>query len=514
MSDQSPHRPAFPLKLVTALVAAAVLSGCASLAPQPLSAADIASVSAADRLRAQQDVEALQGPLSLEQAIARAIKYNLDRRSRIMEETIAAGVLDVGDYDLLPKLVASAGYRSRNNDVISRSTDSVTGQPSLAHPYISSDRSAATTDLSFTWSLLDFGQSYYAAKQNADRVLIAGERRRKALHLLIQDVRTAFWRVVSAQRLRADIDAAIAASEGALTDSRKAEAERLRNPLDALRYQRQLLENLRLLEAIQQEISTARVELAHLANLPLSQEFTVLEPVVALDARWLSIPVEKMEQQAIARNADLRESFYNARIAGEETRRALLKLFPGLSFNYGVKGSDDSYLINQHWNEAGAQISFNLLGILSAPAQMRLADAGVALADQRRMATQMALLTQVHIARQQYGNAVLQFQRSDSIWQVDQDISVHVAKREQAGAQTKLDRVANQTAAILSQLRRYQALAAAQAAAGRLQATLGMEPVLEAGADQPLATLGAAVGAALKAWDEGDLDAAPVAAGQ
>jgi outer membrane protein TolC len=511
MSDHSPHRPAVSLKLAAALVAAGVLSGCASLAPQPLSAADIASVSAADRLRAQQDVEPLQGPLSLEQALARAVKYNLDRRTRLMEEAIASGQLEVGNYDLLPKLVASAGYRSRNNDSITRSTDSVTGAPSLAHPFISSDRSATTTDLSFTWSLLDFGQSYYAAKQNADRVLIAGERRRKALHLLIQDVRTAFWRVASAQKLRADIAAAIAASEEALADSRKAEAERLRNPLDALRYQRQLLENLRLLEAIQQELSTARAELANLANLPLAQQLTVVEPAAAPDTRWLSMPVETMERQAIARNADLREAFYNARIAGEETRRAMLKLFPGLSFNYGLKGSDDSYLINQHWREAGAQISFNLLGVLSAPAQMRLADAGVALADQRRMATQMALLTQVHIARQQYANAVHQFQRSDSIWQVDQDIAGHVAKREQANTQTKLDRVSNQTSAILSQLRRYQALAAAQAAAGRLQATLGMEPALDAGAGQSLAALGEAIGASLKAWDEGRLDAVPVA---
>jgi outer membrane protein TolC len=483
------------------------LGGCASLKPQPLSAHDITSVSAADRQQAQRDVEPLKGALSLDEAIARAIKYNLDRRTRLMEEAIAQGTLDVGKYDMLPKLVASAGYRDRNNELITRSKDSVTGLPSLSNPYISSDRAATTSDLSFTWSLLDFGQSYYASRQNADRVLIAGEQRRKALHNLIQDVEIAFWRTASAQQLHDQVVATTRAAEEALADSRKAEAERLRSPLDALRYQRQLLDSLRLLEAVEQDLSTARIELAALVNLPLSQDFKVAEPSGTVSAAWQNVPVDKLEALAIANNADLRTSFYKARIAQEETRRVLLKMFPGLSFSYSTNHSNDSYLINQHWNEAAAQISFNLLGMLSAPQQMRLAKAGVALADQQRITTQMAVLTQVHVARLQYGNALRQFERADAIWKVDDDIAKQVANREQAHTLTRLDSVAAQTAAILSELRRYEALAQAQAAAGKLQATLGLEPDVTA-SNVPLAQLTQAVDTALHQWSEGKLQPA------
>lgn len=487
--------------LLVSIGAVLALSGCASMQPEPLTAPEIAAASAADRKQAQQGVETLQGPLSLDEAIARAIKYNLDRRTRLMEEAMAQGQFDVGNYDMLPKLVASAGYHERNKDLITTSKDSVTGAPSLANPSISSDRAATTTDLSFTWSLLDFGQSYYASKQNADRVMLAAEHRRKALHNLIQDVRTAFWRTASAQKQRDDVRATIADAEDALDDSRKAEVERLRNPIDALRYQRQVLENLRLLEAIEQELSTARIELASLINLPLAQDFTVTEPNETDSTGWQNVPVEKMEEQAIANNADLRVSFYNARIARQETRRALLKVFPGLSFSYSVKSSNDSYLIHQNWTEAGAQISFNLLGLLSAPAHMRLADAGVAVADQKRMTTQMALLAQVHVARLQYQNALRQFERADAIWKVDSTIAEHIANREQAQTQSKLDRVANRTAAILSQLRRYQALAQMHAAAGKLQATLGLEPSIQGAQEQSLAQLTQVVSAALKQWD-------------
>ena len=95
MSVSLRYRPPFAVKFAVPLLAL-LLSGCASLAPEPLTAPEIAAASAADRQAMQQDIEPLVGPLSLEEAIARALKYNLERRTRVMEEAIAAGQLDVG----------------------------------------------------------------------------------------------------------------------------------------------------------------------------------------------------------------------------------------------------------------------------------------------------------------------------------------------------------------------------------------------------------------------------------
>lgn len=96
----------------------------------------------ADRQTLARDVAPVSGPVPLEEAIARAIKYNAGQRLRAMEEAVAQGTYDVSTFDMLPKLVASAGYRYRDKDLITRSTDSVTGQPSLAHP---TSRPTATT---------------------------------------------------------------------------------------------------------------------------------------------------------------------------------------------------------------------------------------------------------------------------------------------------------------------------------------------------------------------------------
>lgn len=489
-----------------------LLSGCASLSPEALQPSEIIKTVEADRVKLQDNVQPLTGVLSLEEAIARAIKHNAERRYRIMEEAMAQGNLDASTYDLLPKLVASAGYRDRDNDLISRSKDSVTGAPSLAHPFISTDRSATTMDLTFSWSLLDFGQSYYAAKQNANRVLIAQERKRKALQLLVQDVRTAYWRLVAAQSLNDFVAKGIGDAESALEDARQAEREGLRNPMEPLRFQRQVLENIRLLETVQQELSTAKTELASLINVPLATDIKVQAPGAELQKAWLDLPISRLEEHALIRNADLREGIYSSRIARQETRRTLLKLFPGLSFNYGTKHSDDSYLINQSWNEAGLQVSFNLFNLLSAPAQMRLSEAGVELADQKRLVTQMAVLSQLHIARLQYANAIHQFERADEIAKIESRMAEHIKNQADAQKQSKLDRVSQSTSYVLAQLRRYQALSNAQSAASKLQATLGLEPVVDVSSDSPLDELTVAVKKALAAWQLGELPDAKQAA--
>jgi outer membrane protein TolC len=467
-----------PTRIATAFLCggAALLAGCASVSPQPMAADAIKVQARADRDLAQAGVEPIRGPVSLDEAIARALKYNLDRRVKMMEEALARSQTDVSNYDLLPKAVIAAGYQHRSQFLTTRAEDAVTGKPSLANPSITSDKDHRTVDLGFSWNVLDFGLSYYNAHQNADRTLIAAERRRRAMHLLMQDVRTAFWRAASAQKLRDDVRNAIQLAEEALGDAREAERERLRSPLESLRYQRQLLENMRLLEAIDQELSTARIELLHLMNAPLAVNLQVQEPSESLNRALLQGDVDQMEQVAIENNPDLREQFYGARIARLESRKVLLRLFPNLNFGLDFKYDDDRFLVHHQWDEAATQLSYSLINLLSAPAQKRFAEAGIAVADERRMATQMAVIAQVHIARLQFASAYQQFLRADAIYSVDERINRIVAAGEQAQTQSKLDRVSSNTTTILSLLRRYQALALANSAASKLQATLGVEP--------------------------------------
>ena len=58
----------------------------------------------------------IERPVTLSESVARAIKYHAELRQRQMEEAAAVAQLEVGRFDLLPKLTANAGYTTRNNE--------------------------------------------------------------------------------------------------------------------------------------------------------------------------------------------------------------------------------------------------------------------------------------------------------------------------------------------------------------------------------------------------------------
>jgi outer membrane protein TolC len=492
-----------PLRLSLVAVACLLASGCASVQPVALSQQDMQAQLQQDSDTMRKDVEPISGPLSLDDAMARALKYNLDRRSKMMEEALAMGQLDVSKFDMLPKIMAQAGYAYRDRTRFTYSSSYPDDQPTSTTPATTSERNHTTRDLGLTWSMLDVGLGYHGSKQQADRLMIAGEKRRKAMHVLMQDVRTAYWRAASAQLLKADVQKTIALAEEALVDARKVAGERVKNPLEPLRYQRQLLENLRLLENINQELSSAQVDLAGLINAPLNQALEIAPTELKNISEEVSqVPVDKLEEVALHNNADLREQHYNARIAREETRRTMLRMFPNLTFSYGTKYDTDRYLLSNNWNEAGLQLSFNLMNLVTGSTQLKLAEAGVALADQRRVAAQAAVLTQVHIARLQVINARSQFDRADAIYATDSKIAEVMRNRQMVAAQSKLDVVSTETASILSLLRRYQALAQVQVSENRLVATLGMEPQIGSTSELSLKDLSAQIGASKAQWQQ------------
>jgi len=147
----------FALRACYLLGGTLLLSGCANFTALPLSDAELRDQVQADQRKLAQDVAPLPATVSLEEAIARAIKYNAGQRLRAMEEAVATGTFEASKFDMLPKLVASAGYRYRDRELVTRSIDSVTARPSLANPYISRDREATTVSLGFSCTLLDFG---------------------------------------------------------------------------------------------------------------------------------------------------------------------------------------------------------------------------------------------------------------------------------------------------------------------------------------------------------------------
>ncbi len=463
-----------PLAVLSASLLAA---GCA-IKPEPLSAEENLARVRKDLSVVLAPQEPVSKPISMHEAMARAIKYNLDERVKVMETAVASQQLDLSQYDMLPRVVASAGYAGRSNDAGSESlnlaTSRRTGESTTAI-----DRHRRTGDLGFTWNVLDFGVSYLRARQNANLVLIADERRRRVVQGILQDVRTAYWRAVAAERLLERIAPLEKRVEGARHDARTLEALRVQAPLQALGYTRSLVETLRQLQSLRRELAASKSQLGALMGLPPGEPFEVeLPPLDTLTTPpKLNVDVEALETYALLNRPELLEESYNQRISADETWRSLLKLLPGIDVNATLRYDSNSFLVNQRWADYGARIGWNLINIVSAPDTKAYAEAQEELVALRRQALSMAVLSQVRVAMLQFRELHEEFGLTAEQADLDARIRTQYANSGEAGQSGELGVIQAEVTALLSELRRDLVFADLHNAYARVMVSAGVDPL-------------------------------------
>lgn len=478
------------LKAGVALVASLLVAGCA-VAPVPLSKTEIRDRYEADQKLMYVDQEPVGGPIDLDTAIARALKYNLDYRLKLMERALADGLLDVSRYDMLPRLVASAGYATRSNDSGGTSVSIINGQETLS-PSTSQERQRWLANAEFSWNLLDFGVSYYRAKQLADETLIAEERRRRVIQNIAQDVRAAYWRAVGAQRLATRTDELLERVRAALEKSRQAEAQGLMPPVQALAYQRALLDATTLLSIRRQELAFSKSELAALMNIPPGTQFTLV------DAAELELPptprdLTKLEEIALESRPELREEDYRRRISVAETRRALLSILPGISFDAALRYDSNKYLYNQSWAEGGVRLFSNLLRLIAYPAVDKANQARLQTDDARRVALSMAVITQVRVAVQRYELSLVDLELVGEAAKVDQRLTQYARAALTTRVDSELELIRTESRAMIAEYQKYASYANAQVAYARILNSMGIDVLPDEVERDDVTSLAAAV---------------------
>lgn len=389
-----------PTKLLLSFAIALAVTGC-SVQPVKMDAEQHREQISTGLQALFEQQEVVSTPISLAEAIARAIKYNLDRRVKLMEQSLADRTLEGADIALLPELVTNAGYSSRNNYNASSSVSLSSGNESL-EPSYSTEKSYATANISLVWNILDFGVSYVQAQQDADRVLIARERRRKVTQNIAQDVRYAYWRAVAAQHLLPQMDQALVQVKQALADSHKAVSSSASAPIKQLNYQRALLETQKKLWTLRESFTTARTELATLMNLQPGTEYTLAAGHTYLPEPVLQPDLKKLEVLALEQRPELREENYQYRISVNEVKKSMLRMLPGLEISLGQHYNSNRYLHNDQWGQAGINLSWNLFNLLNHDILVGEAEAAEDVAEARRLSMGMAVLAQLHLAYQRY----------------------------------------------------------------------------------------------------------------
>ncbi|MCU1749460.1 TolC family protein [Pseudomonas sp. 6D_7.1_Bac1] len=493
-------------KLFGASLLALAVSGCA-VTSEPIERSVSEQRARSDLASMYKDQEPLNGPLTLHQAMARAVKYNLEGRLKIMEEALAKRQLDLASFDMLPRMALDAGYVGRNNTSGSSSQSVRTGTQSL-EPSTSQDRDRRVADLTMVWNVLDFGVSYINAKQQGDQRLIVQERRRKVINTIVQDVRSAYWRAVAAERLLKQIDSLMARVDAARNNSQSMSEQRIGDPVQALGYQRSLIEATRQLEEQRRALSLAKTELATLINLPMGTELTLATPE-DYPIPELKVGMDSLEQEALASRPELREQDYQTRISTAETRKAMLRLLPGLEFSAGGHYDSNSFLVNDKWADYGVKVTWNLFNVISAPAAIDVAKAGEEVAKARRQAMSIAVLAQLYVANANYREALRQFQTNQQLSDIDGQILGQLRNRHQAAGIGELELIQGELNTLQADLRRDLSYADLRNAYGQIFASAGLDPLPDQVQSTQVQSIATALASREDAWAAGNITVPP-----
>ncbi|WP_374378068.1 TolC family protein [Pseudomonas fluvialis] len=475
-----------------------LLAGCGALSPVPYTEDELRSRLQADRLGMFADQEPVAAPISFHEATARALKYNLDYRLKLMENALSQSLHDVSTHEMLPRLVAGAGYAWRSNDSGGTSIGIEDRQESL-RASTSQERERYLGNLTFSWNALDFGVSYYRAQQKADQVLMAEERRRKVAQNVMQDVRNSYWRALGAQKLLRQVDDLLVRSERALGKAREVEKQGLMPQAQVLAYQRALLDAVNLLTLRRQDLELAKTELAALMSLPPGTSFTLAEEEeIALPA----VPgnVEALEQLALQKRPEIMEEWYRKRVTENDIKAAKLLLWPNLSVDAGPQWDSNRYNYNSHWTDIGVRLSWNILKLTQLPAINRAHEHQNQTDDMRRLSLSMAVLTQVRVGVQRYGLSLAELELAEESLRVDRSLLNYARSAAASRFDSELEVIRAEARALLAEYQRYVAYSNAQAAWGRVYNSVGLDVLPETIDGHDVQTLAGAMDATMQQW--------------
>lgn len=475
------------MRTIVVLVALLSLMGCL-VKPHALNKEEVMARAVKDFQAISSIEEPITGPVDLYEAIARALKYNLDAKAKAMQVQLAHQQLNIAHYSLLPQISANAGFDGRNNFSGGVGQSLLTGRQAV-EPFTSAEKNITYGNLALSWDVLDFGLSFVRALQAADNVMIAEEEKRRIAVRLVQEVRSAYWRAVSAERVLPRIQFLNDSVSKALDSAQRIVDRKLQAPLTPLSYQRDLLNLQREVRRLFRELSTAKTQLASMMGVPPGTPFDLVVPSSATSVPMINLDTQKMEEQALLLRPELRAVDYKKRINAKEAKAVFLELFPSLKVSFGGYYNSNSFLFYQNWLTYAAQVSWNLLSVFRTPAKLKAIEAHGQMLDTQSLALSLSILTEVHVGAAQFVHAREEYQdawnyRRAQTAIVEQTRNLWVAQRT-----NDLTLIRERVNDVVADVRLDTARSGLETAYATLMASLGEEAVPASMGEQNVAQL-------------------------
>lgn len=425
--------------------------------------------------------EPIAAPLTLYEAMARGVKYNINQRVALMEEVLANSNTDVNALGMLPGLDLEGAYVGRNNAEAISARSKATGLQSL-EPSIFQDEHRRIANLDLSWNTLDAGMAYVQSRQASDQARAMTERRRKVVQNIAQDVRAAYWRAASAQILGEHIDGLLTRADNVLRLLEEEESKKSTQDISALlTLQKRLYDTMQDLMAERDALATSKAELAALIGVPPSTDFRLASPEADMMSGYslprLTTSRQDLEVLALLIRPEMREQTLIKRVAARGQTASVLETFPGIGGIVGYNYDSNSFLDDESWASFSVGLTANLMKLFTLPVRLQHAENKEKLADLQRMAMVATVLTQMSIADTRYDMAQDRYNLLKRMMGVNTRLIEYTKSRPEKTAMADGLLLAAEMDSLLTRSRLHIAYAEGQNAFGRIVNTLGLDPL-------------------------------------
>lgn len=472
------HKVKKSLKVLILTSILTILTGCVTTTDQ----IDLEERRRANLATDLEQIRALQaklpaGPIGLDQAIELAMRNNFALRVAKFEEEIAKDNAYAERLNMLPDLNAQGRYsyrdRTPRQDYINATTGAVQNSNTIG-----SFRETKTADLSLTWSVLDFGLSFYRSRQAQLATKSLEMQRIRQAQLLALDVTNAYWRAALAE----DALDYVRQLESELSRQKEMIAlsvrERRIDPIAAKDAEKRLVQLEIIIRDLQAEVSNSRIELSRMMGLQQQYDYKLrrdpIRPILASLPRPNQLNVPALETYALENRPELYQQDLAVRIRRDDVRASIASMFPDLTFGIGASYDDNRLLNANHWNNAAATIGFNLLSLPSKFARKDAAEDGVDRAKYERLATTVGVMAQTNLAVSDYAVKIDRFLLREESYSLANDLLSMVKESNRAGRVSDLAVTQRVLEDVAEKLQRDRAVVQAIVAYRRMLASVGM----------------------------------------
>jgi len=426
----------------------------------------------------------IDGPLTLEDALDYATRYNIEVWIAAQESKFEHELATQSALKMLPSLMAGTQYNERSQFDASSSVSLKTGKESL-EPSYSSEKRVNTIDISATWNLLDFGISFLRSRQQSKRVLMAMENERRVRQNLALQVTRAYWRTATA-RDSAEEAERIGKEISVMLESIHAEIdEKTISEVDGLQRETSLLQRQDELRRHRREYLKAKTELAGLIGLPPGTAFTLAEVDFDEPVDPFEYCIEDLEREALRSRPELFEKDLEEAILHDEAVIAIAQMFPSPAAFWRLEYDNNRYLVFDQWNTVGIRASWDLLTLPQQFKQHDITKLQTALIVKQRTAIAVGILAQLHLSLIDYRETWEQHAFSETISRKCDSLLEAVRNQADEGKSHGGERLDHELKRLRARARYLTERANLMVARARLLNTIGREPACREEADAP-----------------------------